>query len=317
MLTSNGSLGASAPKVAVIGLGRMGSGIATNILRAGFPLTVYNRTREKIEPFVAAGATAAASPRDAASGADIVITSLIDDRSVLDVMTASDGVLAGQRQSAIHLSTSTISPAASEQLAELHNKHGSHYVATNVLGRPTAAHAGQLAALVAGTPETIEKIRPVLKVFTNMIVEVGPRPADAARMKLTVNFFLAGLLEAIGEACVFAEKHGLALDIVRMLITDQVLPNPGVREYAERISTGRYDEAGATLVTGYKDLELILKEAGSVTAPVPIAALVRDHILTALARGQHDLDWCVSTEANRLAAGLPLRNTASTKTNPV
>lgn len=292
-------------KVAVIGLGRMGSGMAQNIQKSGFPLIVYNRSRNKTEPFVFGGARVADTPRDAAAAADIVITSLIDDRSVLDVMTASDGILAGLPRTAIHLSTSTISPNASTRLAELHCEHGSHYVATNVLGRPTAAQAGQLTALIAGEPGPIERCRPVLETFTNMIIDVGRKPADAARMKLTINFFLAGLLEAMGEAYVFAEKHQLSLSIVRRLIVDQVLPNPAMREYAERIASRRYGEAGATLITGLKDLDLILAEAGAVSAPLPIAALVRDHILTALASGQRDMDWCISTEANRIAAGLP------------
>ena len=290
--------------VAFIGLGRMGSGMARNIQKAGFPLVVYNRNKAKTEPFAAAGARAAETPRTAAAGADIVVTSLIDDRSILDLMTAEDGLLAGLPKAAIHLSTTTISPAASTRLAELHREHGSRYVATNVLGRPSAAEAGQLVALVAGEPETIARCRPVIEAFTSAVVDVGRRPADAARMKLTINFFLAGLLESIGEAYVFAEKHDLALATVRTLILEQVLPNPAVREYAERLAARRYDEAGATLTTGLKDLELILAEAGRVYTPLPLAALIRDHILTGLARGQHDLDWCVSTEANRLTAGL-------------
>ncbi len=291
-------------KVAFIGLGRMGSGMAWNIRKAGFPLVVYNRTGSKMDRFAAAGAVAADTPRNAVAVADVVVTSLIDDRSVLDLMTAADGLLAGLPRTAIHLSTTTISPAASTRLAELHREHGSQYVATNVLGRPTAAEAGQLVALVAGEPDSIRRCRPVIDAFTSAIVDVGRKPADAARMKLTINFFLAGLLESIGEAYVFAEKHELALNTVKTLILDQVLPNLAVREYAERIAERRYGEAGATLTTGLKDLELILAEAGRVNAPMPLAALVRDHILTGLARGQHDLDWCVSAEANRLAAGL-------------
>jgi 3-hydroxyisobutyrate dehydrogenase-like beta-hydroxyacid dehydrogenase len=290
--------------VAFIGLGRMGSGMARNIQRAGFPLFVYNRSTAKTDSFVAAGARAVASPREAAVVADVVITSLIDDRSVLDMMSGEDGILAGLRTSAIHLSTTTISPAASAGLAELHREHGSQYVATNVLGRPSAAEAGKLVALVAGLPEAIARCRPVVEAFAATVVEAGSQPADAARMKLTINFFLSGLLETIGESYVFAEKQGLSLAIVQQLILDHVLPNPAVREYADRIATRSYDDAGASLTTGLKDLELILAEAGRVNAPVPLASLVRDHILTGLARGQHDLDWCVSAEAIRLAAGI-------------
>lgn len=304
MTTSRDSATTSSPRVAFIGLGRMGSGMAQCIEKNGFPLIVYNRTKSKTEPFVAAGARAAGTPQDAVAAADIVITSLIGDHSILEMMAGSDGILAGLQRSAIHLSTSTISPKASRQLADLHREHGSQYVATNVLGRPTAASSGELVALVGGEPEAVERCRPVLETFTNLIVVVSRAPEDAARMKLTINFFLAGLLEAMAEAYVFAEKHGLDLAVVGNLILDQVLPNPAVREYAERIRNRRYDEAGATLITGYKDLELILAEAGAVSAPLPIAALVRDHILTALADRRDDLDWCVFAEANRLAAGL-------------
>lgn len=290
--------------VAVIGLGRMGSGMAQSLLKAGYPLIVYNRSRAKAEPLAASGAKIAASPRDAAQSADIVLTSLLDDGSILDLMVAPDGLLAGLPQGGIHLSTTTISPAASERLAELHKQHGSHYVATNVLGRPTSAAAGALAALIAGEPETIARVRPVLETFTNMVVEVGRHPAAAARMKLTINFFLSGLLETMSETFVFAEKHGLDTATVQHLMLNQVFPNPAVKEYAQRIRTSYFDDAGATLITGLKDLSLILSEASDVRAPLPIADLVRNNILKSLARGEDDLDWCVSTRSNRIAAGL-------------
>ncbi len=303
MTTTEQSNGASKPTVAVIGLGKMGSGMAQSIQKAGYPLVVYNRTMSKTEPFVAAGATAAASPREAAA-ADIVLTSLLDDRSIIDMLSDDNGILAGLPTNSIHLSTTTISPAAGAQLSQMHQEHGSHYVATNVLGRPDNAAIGMLDALVAGKPECIERCRPVIESFTNTIIVMGEQPESAARMKLIINFFLSGIIETMGETYVFAEKYGIDLEVVQHLMLDQVFPNPALREYAERIRTRRYDEAGATLSTAIKDLNLMLAEAGSVNTPLPIADLVRNHILTAKARGQGDLDWCVSTEANRLAAGL-------------
>jgi 3-hydroxyisobutyrate dehydrogenase-like beta-hydroxyacid dehydrogenase len=294
----------SQTKVAVIGLGRMGSGMAKRIREAGYPLAVWNRSKAKTEAFAAAGAKVAATPAEAASMADIVVTSLLDDASVIDRMTAADGILAGLGKSGIHLSTTTISPQASSRLAQLHEEHGSHYVATNVLGRPDSAASGALAALIAGREDVIARVRPVLETFTNMIVEVGDNPANAARMKLAVNFFLSGLLEVMSETFVFAEKHGLDTATVQRLMIKQVFPNPAVTEYAERIRTGYFDDAGATLITGLKDLTLILAEAGKVRTALPVADLVRDNILKGLARGEDDLDWCVSTRANRIAAGL-------------
>jgi len=289
--------------VAVIGLGRMGTGMAQSILKAGYPVVVYNRSKVKTAPLAAAGASVADSPEEAAA-ADIVLTSLLDDASVLNMMTAPDGLLAGLPPGGIHLSTTTISPAASTRLAELHQEHGSHYVATNVLGRPDSAASGRLAALVAGEPEIIARCRPLLETFTNMIVDVGVHPAAAARMKLTINFFLSGLIESMAEACVFAEKLGLDTATVENLMINQVLPNPAVKEYARRVRTHYYEDAGATLITGLKDLTMIIREAAEVRTPLPIANLVRNNILSELARGHDDLDWCVSTEANRIAAGL-------------
>jgi 3-hydroxyisobutyrate dehydrogenase-like beta-hydroxyacid dehydrogenase len=290
--------------IAVIGLGRMGTGMAQSIQKAGFSLIVWNRSGAKAEAFAQSGAKVAATPKAAAAAADIVISSLLDDDSVLNMMQAGDGILAGLPKGGIHLSTTTISPKASSKLSELHKQHGSHYVATNVLGRPTAAAAGALAALVAGEPAIIAKIRPVLETFTNMIVEVGENPANAARMKLSVNFFLSGLLEVMSETFVFAEKHGLDTATVQHLMIKQVFPNPAVTEYAERIRTAYFDDAGATLITGLKDLSLILSEASDVELALPVANLVRDNILKGLARGEDDLDWCVSTRANRIAGGL-------------
>ena len=290
--------------VAIIGLGRMGSGMAQSIQKAGFPIVVWNRSPAKTEPFAASGAKVAGTPADAASQANIVVTSLLDDASVIDRMTAEDGVLAGLSPGDIHLSTTTISPDASAKVADLHRAHGSHYVATNVLGRPDSAATGALAALVAGDSEVIQRVRPMLETFTNMIVEVGDNPANAARMKLCINFFLSGLLEVMSETFVFAEKHELDTATVQHLMINQVFPNPAVKEYAERIRTAYFDDAGATLITGLKDLTLILSEASEVRAPMPIANLVRDNILKGLARGEDELDWCVSTRANRIAASL-------------
>jgi 3-hydroxyisobutyrate dehydrogenase-like beta-hydroxyacid dehydrogenase len=137
--------------VACIGLGRMGSGIAGNIQKRGFPLTVYNRSAEKTAPFVSAGAVAVGTPREAAAAAEIVVTNLMDDASVLDTVTGADGVLAGMRPGSIHIGTTTISPNLSARLAAMHAAHGSHYIAGPVAGRPDAAAAGKLITFAGST----------------------------------------------------------------------------------------------------------------------------------------------------------------------
>jgi 3-hydroxyisobutyrate dehydrogenase-like beta-hydroxyacid dehydrogenase len=129
--------------VAFIGLGRMGLPMATHILKAGFPLVVWNRTPQKAATLVSSGAKLAKTPREAVSGADIVISSLMDDEAVLSITKGKNGVLAGLRPAAIHVGASTVSPSASNKLERLHQTNQTHYIAGPVLGRPSAAEAGR------------------------------------------------------------------------------------------------------------------------------------------------------------------------------
>src|SRR5262245_33390429 len=285
--------------IAHIGLGRMGTGIAKKIQAAGCQFVVYNRSTEKTQPFIAAGAKAAQTPREAASEADIVVTSLMDDKSVFDVMLGEDGLLAGMRGGAIHIGTSTISPGASTRCSGLHATQGSYYLSAPVLGRPDAAAAGKLFTFVAGKSEIIDRSRPVLECYTQNIIVLGEDPASAASLKLAANFFGASLLEVIGEAFTFAEKRGVLEPLANMLKGFL----PPMSEYLDRIATRKYDQPGFTLNAGFKDVRLILDAAGEVQVPLPLADIIRDKCLAALAYGFNDRDWCVFTEITRLNAG--------------
>jgi 3-hydroxyisobutyrate dehydrogenase-like beta-hydroxyacid dehydrogenase len=294
--------------VACIGLGRMGAGIARNIQASGCRFLVYNRSAAKMQPFVASGATAARTAREAAAAADIVVTSLMDDASVLDSMMGEQGILAGMRPGAIHIGTTTVSPRASTRFAELHAAQGSHYLAAPVAGRPDAAAAGKLLTFVAGKPDVIERSRPVLEAYTRQVIVLGENPASAASMKLAGNFFVAGMLELMGQAFVFAEKRGVGEAFSNMLKTFL----PFSQEYLERIETRNFDGAGFTLDAGLKDVRLILEAAAEVYVPLPYASLVRDKCIAAQARGLNQCDWSVLTEIARLDAGQAVgqRNTA-------
>jgi 3-hydroxyisobutyrate dehydrogenase-like beta-hydroxyacid dehydrogenase len=286
--------------VACIGLGRMGSGIARNIQNAGFRLTVFNRTTEKMKQLVDAGATAASTPREAAASADIVVTNLMDDASVLGSATGDNGILAGMRPDAIHIGTTTISPSLSTRLAELHAAHGSHYVAGPVAGRPDAAAAGKLFTFVAGKPEWLERCRPVMDAYANRIIPMGEDPAIAMSMKLVGNFMVASLIELIGESYVFAERRGVDPSILTGMFKQFM---PAASEYVDRICTRDFGRAGFTLDGGTKDVTLILQAAAEVHAPLSYASVVRDKCLAAQARGMGDLDWSVMTETSRFDAG--------------
>jgi 3-hydroxyisobutyrate dehydrogenase-like beta-hydroxyacid dehydrogenase len=278
----------------------MGSGIAGNIQKRGFPLTVYNRTSEKTKPFISAGAIAVRTPREAAGAAEIVVTNLMDDASVLETVTGENGILAGMRPNSIHIGTTTISPGLSTRLAALHEAQGSHYIAGPVAGRPDAAAAGKLITFLAGKSEPIERSQQVINSYADRIIPMGEDPAVAMSMKLIGNFMVASIIELIGQVYVFAEKRGVDPSIITNMFKQFM---PATSEYAERISSRNFGNAGFTLDGGLKDVTLILAAAGEVQAPLPYASIIRDKCLAAQAQGMSQLDWSVLTEISRLNAG--------------
>ena len=155
----------SIQNIGLIGLGRMGTAIANNILKSRFKLVVYNRTSDKTRPLVESGAISAASPKEVAAKSDIILTSLRDDRALLDVVTGEEGILSGLQSNRIHVGTSTISPSLSNRLAEMHHAKDSLYLAAPVLGNPTAAQAAKLTTFVAGHPEAIERCNRLFKSY--------------------------------------------------------------------------------------------------------------------------------------------------------
>jgi 3-hydroxyisobutyrate dehydrogenase-like beta-hydroxyacid dehydrogenase len=292
-----------AARVAFIGLGRMGSGIARNIQKAGFEFVVYNRTPEKTRPFVDSGAVVARTPGEAAAGADFVITMLMDDQSVLDCVLGSDGILAAMTADSIHIGTTTASPGLAARLTKLHDENGSHYLCAPVAGRPDWADAGRLLTFVAGKPEIIERCRPVLQSYTQEIMVMGEDPAVAASVKLVGNFFVACLIESLGQTLVFAERRGVGSEIIANMFK-AMMPNPGFQQYLNKILTRDFkSDAGFSLEGGLKDLQLMLDAAADVRMPLPYANVIRDHCLIALAHGMSGCDWSSFTEAIRIDAG--------------
>jgi 3-hydroxyisobutyrate dehydrogenase-like beta-hydroxyacid dehydrogenase len=289
--------------VGFIGLGRMGAAIARNIMKAGFPLTVYNRTAAKMQPFLDAGAAGAASPAEAATGADVVVTSLMDDESVLDAVEGEDGMLRGLRPGALHVSTTTISPRCARTLAAVHAAHGSHYVAAPVVGRPDVAEAGQLVSFVAGDAGAIARCHAVLSAYSRAVFPVSATPAVANSLKLAVNYVLCVVVDLIGQVFAFGEKSGIDPQHLDMVI-QTMFTHPGLQEYAARMRERRFDEVGFDLLGGLKDVQLILDASTEARAPLPFANVVRDKALTGVARGLGPKDVSVVYEITRMNAGL-------------
>jgi len=285
-------------KVGFIGLGHMGAGMAANLLKAGHDVTVYNRTRTKIEALVAQGARAAASVSDACSG-DAVMTMLANDDAVESVVFSDGSIIGSLPAAAIHISSSTISVALSERLEAAHAKAGQRFVSAPVFGRPDVAAAGQLFVVAAGSPDAVEAAAPLFDAIGERTFVVSETPKAANLVKLSGNFLLASVIESLGEAMALIGKAGIDRRQYLEILTSTLFDAPVYKTYGGLIAGGRFEPAGFAAPLGHKDIRLTLAAAEDLRVPLPLASLLRDRFLTLLAHGGDTLDW---SAIGRLAA---------------
>jgi len=285
-------------KVGFIGLGHMGAGMAANLLRTGHDVTVYNRTRPKIEALVAQGAKAAASVSDACRG-DAVITMLANDDAVESVVFSDRGIIGSLPAAAIHVSSSTISVALSGRLEAAHAKAGQRFVAAPVFGRPDVAAAGQLFVVAAGAPDAIKAAATLFDAIGKRTFVVSETPKAANLVKLSGNFLLASVIESLGEAMALLGKAGIDQRQYLDILTSTLFNVPVYKTYGGLIADGQFEPAGFAAPLGYKDIRLTLAAAEDLRVPLPLASLLRDRFLTLLAHGGDKLDW---SAIGRLAA---------------
>ncbi|WP_341643845.1 NAD(P)-dependent oxidoreductase [Thauera sp. SDU_THAU2] len=292
-------------KVAFIGLGNMGSGIAQRIAAGGFDLTVWNRTQSKMTPLVERGATPAASAREAVADADVVFTSLMDDQSIFGILQAEDGILAGMKPGAIHVCVTTISPDCADRLARLHEEHGSHYVSGPVVGRPDAAASGQLMTYLAGAADAIAKATPVCESYAKQVIAISDTPRIANCMKLCINFNAVALIELMGESYVLAEKCGIPLEHLRDFYQQSAFAHPAFKMYAEKLRARDFaGRGGFVMKGGLKDVRLMLSTAGSVGIDLEIGRIVERKLDAGISAGMEETDWSAFYEITRREAGL-------------
>ena len=276
--------------IGFIGLGHMGAGMAANLTKAGHDVTVYNRTRAKAEALVAQGAKAAASVSDACRG-DAVITMLANDYAVENVVLGDEGIIARLRAGAIHISSSTISVAASEALASAHAKAGQRFVAAPVFGRPDLATAGQLFVVAAGEHDAVEAAAPLLDAIGQKTFIVSETPKAANLVKLSGNFLIAVIIESLGEAMALVGKGGIDKRQYLDILTSTLFDAPVYKTYGRLIADGIFEPAGFAAPLGQKDIRLTLAAAEDLRVPLPLANILRDRFLTLLAHGGERLDW--------------------------
>jgi 3-hydroxyisobutyrate dehydrogenase-like beta-hydroxyacid dehydrogenase len=291
-------------KVGFIGLGQMGSGMARNLIKAGHILVVYNRTRRRAEELQSLGAKIAGTSGEAATGVEALITMLADDRAVEDVIFAPGDVIQSLPAGAVHISMSTISVALSRRLAAAHREKRQQYVAAPVFGRPEAAAAAQLFIVAAGPSKEMERLRPLFDAMGQKTFSGGEEASAANVIKITGNFMISTVIESLAESFALVRKHGLDPNTFLEVLTGSLFTGPVYRNYGNMIAAERFEPAGFKMPLGLKDNRLLLAAAEDVAVPMPMASLVRDRFMAALAQGLGEADWSAIARVSYRNAGL-------------
>jgi 3-hydroxyisobutyrate dehydrogenase-like beta-hydroxyacid dehydrogenase len=291
-------------KLGLIGLGKMGTGMAKSWLRAGHQLIVYNRTRDKAEALRAEGAHVATSLAEVCA-TGFAATMVADDSALEALVFAADGILASLPKNGIHISHSTVSVALSDRLAGDHKKAGQRFVSAPVFGRPDAAESAKLAVVAAGDSEALNQVKPLLDALGPKLLVLGERASQANAVKLAGNFLITTALESLAEAFTFAKKSGVDPAVFLDFLTSSFLNAPVYKTYGGLIVEGKYDDAMFTAALALKDVRLVLQAAEAAGVPMPVASVVRDRFLTAIARGNAEKDVSILGRIAAEDAGIP------------
>lgn len=286
-------------RIAFIGTGIMGAGMARNLLRAGHDLTIYNRTAAKAQPLVQAGARLAPTPRQAVAGAEVIIAIVGDDQSSREVWLGEAGVLAGQpRPKAIAIESTTLSLGWVQELQRRVTAAGLRFIDCPVTGGREGAENGALTLLVGAEAETLAEVRPVLDTYSQQIIHFGP-PGAGTAYKLVVNLMGAVHAVALAEGILLAEKAGLDMAKVVEGLTSGAVASPLVKAFAGRMVNNDHDEVHFSARWMHKDAAYALKMAMELGQGLPMSAVATQLYQMAVSQGLGQKNVSVVIEALR------------------
>jgi len=290
------------PHIAFLGLGSMGRPMAANLLKAGYPLTVWNRTASRAEPLTGQGASLAVSPQAATAQADIVITMLTDVPAVEAVAFGEDGLLAGLKAGAFHIDMSTVTPALSLRLAQAATERGASFLEAPVLGTIGPAADGTLTILVGGEAATLEALRPVLDVMGSTIIHAGPA-GQGTWLKLLANALMGVTMQAFFELLAVGQRAGF--DRATLAQTFGALPmsSPVMQRKTPPILSGDFAPQ-FTLDLFNKDLRQLLEATGTLGVDAPMVALAHGLFSQARTAERGGQDYSVAALAAEERAGI-------------
>lgn len=285
----------SVPRVAVVGTGRMGAAMAATLRARGADVVVFNRSRARAEAVAAAtGATVAATAREAAARADVVLVSLADDSACADAYGGEDGILAGLSAGTVVADTSTVGPQTARRLGSLVRAHGAGMLDAPVSGSVPIVERGELTVMVGGSDDDLERARPVLEVLAARIVHLGG-PGAGATMKLAVNSVVHALNQALSEALVLAESSGVDRETAYGVFAASVAGAPFVQYKRAAFENPDQTPVAFSLDLVAKDLDLVLDLASQVGVTMRQAETNRAAVAAAIEAGLGQRDMSAIT----------------------
>jgi 3-hydroxyisobutyrate dehydrogenase-like beta-hydroxyacid dehydrogenase len=288
-------------KIGFIGLGRMGHHVASNLLKAGHQVTVWNRSQDPVQALVEKGAVAASTPQEALKG-DAVFSMLSNDQVMREVGLAGP-LLEKAAKGLIHVNLATISVAFAKELTEAHQKAGLAYISAPVFGRPEMAEAAALVLVAGGDAAARNTMQPVLDKIGARTVPLE-EAWQANLFKICGNFMIASELEAIGEAFALLRKGGVDPSLFHEVLAGRLFTGAVFKSYGAMILNRDYEPAGFALTLGLKDVNLARSAAQGLGVEMPTAELLKKHYDEAVAWGWQDKDWAAIGEVSAKKAGV-------------
>lgn len=292
-------------KIGFIGLGKMGTNLALNLIREGFNVAVYNRSQDKAEALVKEGAKLLKTPSEAFNFGTMAISMVANDLALEEVVFGPDGLGENIKEGALHLSMSTVSPETNRHLAIFHEEKGAALLACPVFGRPEAAFQKKLWIALSGQNSLKPRALKVLNLLGQKVVDFGEDPGAANVVKLAGNFLISSAIESMSESFSLLKKNQVNLnDFISMMMMGP-FACPVYQTYSQIIVDEKFEPPGFTLMNGLKDISLALECAEVSQVPMPLLSLLHNRFLSGMAKGREDMDWSSISLSSFEDAGIP------------
>ena len=289
-------------QVGFIGVGRMGTAMARNLMKAGHKVLAWDVSKASLDRIKSDGAAIAGSAREAFFG-DAVVSMLPNDAAMRATFIAGN-VLPSGGNAPIHINMATASAVCARELAKAHAAKGVPYLSAPVYGRPEMAAERNLNILAAGDPLLIQKVQPLFDAMGKKTWQLGADPSNSNIAKIAGNLMVACILEAMGEAAALARAYKMDPNIVLDAVVGSIFDVPIYRIYSKMIANGPFEPPGFDLILGLKDTKLALDAGEAANVPLPFASVLRDNYLDALAHGDGAKDWSAVSRVAARRAGL-------------